>query len=317
MSTIRAFLDIPYCENPHRKQHLDLYIPEKNDDNPLSDIMVVYIHGGAWRAGDRSEFKFLAQQFALLGFPTCVIGYRLSPQLKDWSADTPVFRDGAPPLYHPAHLDDCARALGWLWNESGPYITPVATEDSEIPRGPKRFYLVGHSAGAQLSGMLLFEPHRLESLGGRELFDAVAGVVGVEGIFDIPLLSKMYPDYNDFIFGAFTKDPKALTDASPRHHSMRKLSQEDEKILNLKGGDGAHCLPPHLIVQSLDDELLSPDQALQYFEHIQREGGLGSGGAALNTVVKGTHDGMLRERGFFDAVADFVRGIEASHRRIP
>ncbi|KAI8800066.1 Alpha/Beta hydrolase protein [Cladochytrium replicatum] len=306
-----SVFDIPYCENPHPNQHLDLYIPEENDPANINwDRMVVYIHGGAWRTGDRSQFRKLGQQFSQLGFPTCVIGYRLSPKIVDFSTDTPKFEKDAPALYHPAHLEDCARAIAWLWKRSGSYIHP---DGSDSYRGPKRFYLVGHSAGAHINGMLMFEPEHLERLGGRELFDAIAGVVDVEGIFDIPLLSRMYPSYNDFIYGAFTKDVKAWVDASPRFKSMRKLTEEEERTLNLKGGDGTHCLPPYLIVQSLEDELLSPDQAVQYFEHILKEGGVGAGRATLDTTsLQGSHSGVLRKRAFFDTVAAFVNGVDGS-----
>jgi len=47
-----AHFDQPYAGAANPKQKLDLYLPrERKSDQPLP--VVVFIHGGAWKAGDR------------------------------------------------------------------------------------------------------------------------------------------------------------------------------------------------------------------------------------------------------------------------
>jgi carboxylesterase type B len=43
--------DIPYVENGHERQVLDIYAPPNAKDLPV----VFWIHGGGWQAGDKSD----------------------------------------------------------------------------------------------------------------------------------------------------------------------------------------------------------------------------------------------------------------------
>lgn len=56
------------------KNKLDLYVP----DNVISGPLLVYVHGGAWRTGDKSDFKFIAERFMQKGFAIAIVNYRLS-----------------------------------------------------------------------------------------------------------------------------------------------------------------------------------------------------------------------------------------------
>ena len=47
---IKVLTDLAYVADGHARQKLDLYLPEKAD-GPLP--VVVWIHGGAWRAGSK------------------------------------------------------------------------------------------------------------------------------------------------------------------------------------------------------------------------------------------------------------------------
>jgi len=49
---IRVEADIPYASTDNPRQRLDLFLPKSPEgEGPLP--VVVFIHGGAWRAGDR------------------------------------------------------------------------------------------------------------------------------------------------------------------------------------------------------------------------------------------------------------------------
>ena len=88
--------DIAYVEDGHPAQKLDLHLPEGDGPHPL----VVWVHGGAWRAGDKrgGPFRPLLEG----GFAVASINYRLT--------------DVAP---HPAQVHDCKAAVRWLRANAG------------------------------------------------------------------------------------------------------------------------------------------------------------------------------------------------------
>src|ERR1019366_3751182 len=55
---------IPYAEPKNERQMLDVYAPKKGKNLPV----VFWIHGGGWRAGDRSSVQKKPQTFVAKGF---------------------------------------------------------------------------------------------------------------------------------------------------------------------------------------------------------------------------------------------------------
>jgi hypothetical protein len=55
--------------------------------------------------------------------------------------------------------------------------------------------LVGHSAGAFISALLAFDPTFLLQCGCPTTESFLVGCVGLNGIYDVPLLSANYPKY--------------------------------------------------------------------------------------------------------------------------
>src|SRR5947209_2398337 len=70
---VKVLRDQEYVPGGHERQKLDLYLPEKAD-GPLP--VVVWIHGGAWRAGSKNGCPavFLVPK----GYAVASINYRLS-----------------------------------------------------------------------------------------------------------------------------------------------------------------------------------------------------------------------------------------------
>jgi arylformamidase len=111
--------------------------------------VLFFIHGGYWRALDKSYVSFVAAPFRDAGFTVVIPGYDLVPQVR--VADI---------------VDQMRAALNWT-------IARLA---------PERVVVGGHSAGGQLAGMLALDQ---AAHGGGP----VAGLVGVSGVFDLrPLL---------------------------------------------------------------------------------------------------------------------------------
>ncbi len=116
--------DIPYVTGGHERQKLDLYLPRKKSDRPRP--LIVWVHGGGWRGGDKGRCLPAANQFTARGYAIASIGYRLS--------DTAVF---------PAQLEDCKAAIRWLRAHAAAHHID-----------PDRIAAWGSSAGGHLVALL-------------------------------------------------------------------------------------------------------------------------------------------------------------------
>ncbi|KAG5458045.1 MAG: Alpha/Beta hydrolase protein [Olpidium bornovanus] len=276
---VREVLDVPYGDDggscgAANKQAVDFYFPEDPAGAGGSPPpVVVYVHGGAWRTGDRKAYRELANRLASEGsFLVAVVGYRLS--------------SSEQPFLHPGPVVDTARALALVRDKA-----------AEEGYDAGQIYLCGHSAGAQITGLLVLVDKYLGELcppGSRTLRDCVQGVVAVEGIFDIKRMLDAHPSYIDFVqtaFGPQDNSERALAvlrDASPQYHDVPTDCPN---------------FPHYLVIHSAEDELLEipPSQAFQ--EH------LNSGGAAacLELGLKGDHFGILHTDEFRRRLVQFVR----------
>jgi len=137
------------------RQRLDVYRPV--DAAPVMPV-IVFIHGGSWRSGDKRDYGFVGAAFASRGFLTVLPNYRLVPEVR-----------------FPAFVEDCAAAVRW-------------TQGNAAAHGgdPRRIVLVGHSAGAYNAAMLTLDARFLAGAGvdGRN----VRGFAGLAGPYDfLPL----------------------------------------------------------------------------------------------------------------------------------
>jgi acetyl esterase/lipase len=93
----RVLRDLAYVENGHARQKLDLYLPAQ-PKGPL----LVWIHGGGWRAGGKGNPPGLA--LVKNGVAVASIEYRLSQHA--------IF---------PAQIEDCKAAIRWLRAHAAEY----------------------------------------------------------------------------------------------------------------------------------------------------------------------------------------------------
>ena len=117
---------------------------------------LLFIHGGYWRALDKSDHSFVAPPLVANGIGVAVLNYDLCPQVSI------------------AHIvEQCQEAVLWLRRE-GPRHGLSA----------QRLIVAGHSAGGHLAAMLVATDWAAHGSPG-----AVAGAVAISGIFDLePLL---------------------------------------------------------------------------------------------------------------------------------
>jgi acetyl esterase/lipase len=146
--------DLAY--GPHERNRLDLFRPAASGW-PL----LVFVHGGSWNAGDKAlevgsfqPYQNIGSYYASRGVGVAVLNYRLQPAV-DWRGQ----------------VEDVAAAVGWL-----------AGHVAERGGDPRRIFLSGHSAGAQLVSYVAAAPWLAERRGQAK----ICGVIAVSGAgFDL------------------------------------------------------------------------------------------------------------------------------------
>lgn len=175
--------NIPYVENGHERQVLDIYAGSEAKDLPV----MFWIHGGGWHMGDKSNVGLKPKVLVERGFVFVSTNYRLLPEVE-----------------MGVLIADVAKALGW-----------VHRNISKHGGDPKRLFVGGHSAGAQLAAILCTDDRYLKKEGVS--FDVLKGCVPVDGdTYDTPKIistaehRQMLYGWKMFTFGhrqKFGNDP--------------------------------------------------------------------------------------------------------------
>lgn len=71
----RALIDVPY--GGHERERLDLFLPEGSPEG-----LVVFVHGGYWRAFDKSSWSHLAAGPLARGWAVAMPSYTLAPEAR-------------------------------------------------------------------------------------------------------------------------------------------------------------------------------------------------------------------------------------------
>lgn len=125
------YADIQYGE--HERHVLDVYMAKNNTNGPVP--LMIWIHGGGFRSGDKSQGAHFAKYFTNEGICFITLNYRLSGHAI------------APACFH-----DCARALQFIRYNA----TKWNIDKNHIAVG-------GGSAGAGLAQWLAYSPERADS----------------------------------------------------------------------------------------------------------------------------------------------------------
>lgn len=146
--------DLPYVEAKNERQTLDVYAPTEGKDHPV----VVWVHGGGWQEGDKSEVQNKPKAFVEKGFVFVSINYRLLSEA--------TIKEMA---------DDVAKAIGWTCNHAKDY-----------GGDPSTIFVMGHSAGAQLAALVCTDDRYLKAEGLS--LTIIKGCIPLDGdSYDVPL----------------------------------------------------------------------------------------------------------------------------------
>jgi arylformamidase len=157
--------------------------------------VVVWVHGGGWRIGDKSlgaetRARFYNEQ----GWLLVSVNYRLAVP------------DVVPPVGYPDFNVDVAAALSWVHDEIAAY-----------GGDPERVVLVGHSAGAGIAAAEISDPRYLAPHGlAPDWIDCVV-LLDTEG-YDIAAMAGRSGQLGAIYRNAFGEDPAVWADASPSGH---------------------------------------------------------------------------------------------------
>jgi pectinesterase len=174
-----------------RNLHLDLFRPAKAGKYPL----LVMIHGGGWRSGNKSMQLPMAQRIAANGFVTVAVEYQLSLEAK-----------------YPAAVHNIKAAIRWLRANADRYNIDTS-----------RMAISGCSAGGQLAalvgmtnGLSKFEGNK----GNLNYSSSVDAVIDIDGVVDflapasLNLERKPNSADIDWLGGSFVEKPEVWKEAS-------------------------------------------------------------------------------------------------------
>jgi arylformamidase len=146
-------LDIAYGDAPG--ETLDVF-PTMRRRAPV----LVFIHGGYWRAFDKRDFSWIAPAFTREGAMVVVPNYALVPSV---DMDTLVMQ--------------VARSVAWTWRHAALY-----------GGDPRRIVVAGHSAGGHLTAMIA--SCRWSHLAADLPAGVVSGGLAISGLFDLEPLAR-------------------------------------------------------------------------------------------------------------------------------
>ena len=160
---VEGTFNIPYADPPPAgggKHLLDVYQPYGKQNTPV----LLFIHGGAWRQGDKNIYLELGNTFAgYYNVTTVIANYQLS----------------ADPWYakHPTHVKDVAMAFRWVHD----HIAEYGGDATNIS-------VFGQSAGGHLLSLLATDSTYLDSLG--QSVASIKRAISMSGAYDLYDLVK-------------------------------------------------------------------------------------------------------------------------------
>lgn len=154
-SLLKIHHNIVYRRYDGRDMHLDISYLKKKAKEKLP--VVILVHGGGWRSGDKSMQAPMAYELARNGFATVNVEYRLSME-----------------ALYPAGMIDIKTAIRW-----------VKTNTNHFPIDTNRIALLGCSSGGQMVSLLgsingPFEKYEPDVY--NEVSDQVHAVVDIDGV---------------------------------------------------------------------------------------------------------------------------------------
>lgn len=187
-----AVKDLVYKKIDSRELHLDAFYTSDRKSLPV----VVLIHGGGWKSGNKNQMHLMAQEIASKGYACFAIEYRLAPEAK-----------------YPAAILDVKSAIKFIKLNAGKYNA-----------NPNKVAVLGCSSGGQMAALIG------TTNGNSEFEDKndVNGNASVQAIIDMDgILAFKHPESEEgkvasfWLDGSYEEKPTAWKQASALTHASK------------------------------------------------------------------------------------------------
>jgi acetyl esterase/lipase len=225
-ASMKAERNVPYVENGHRNQVLDLYLPEQPSDKPLP--LMIWIHGGAWMAGSQANPPVL--YLVSKGFAVASIQHRFSSD-----------------AIWPAQAYDCKAAVRFLRANAAKYNFD-----------PNHFGVGGDSSGGHLATFVGTSGDMSDmegDLGNTNVSSRVQAVVDWFGPTDFTLMAQQSGP-GSMIQHDSPYSPESLLLGGPVQEK-RELAKTANPLTYIDKND-----PPFLIMHGDNDQLVPLGQSV-------------------------------------------------------
>lgn len=223
---VRVYQNLRYAETTNTRQRLDIYVPESPSYVPMP--VVIYIHGGSWSSGSRSELPaVLHEMLGSQNYAVVSVGYRLTNEAQ-W----------------PAQLHDVKAAIRW-----------VRARAEQYGFDPQRIALWGDEAGGHLA-LIAGLTNNAQDMAGTlgqytHIRNDVAAVVNFGGVSNINALLDQRSSIDRAaatspearLVGGLLRDNNDVASAASPIHYIRPAA------------------PPVLSVHSTEDSVIPYEQA--------------------------------------------------------
>jgi len=166
---VTEMFDLVYNKEQDRTLHFDAFVNTKNKKNPV----VIMIHGGGWRSGNKNQMQFLGKEIASKGYSCFAIEYRLSLEAK-----------------YPRGVVDVKNAIRFIKDNAGKFNVD-----------PNKIAVLGCSSGGQMAALIgttnenpIFEDKTFKSKHSSK----VNAIVDVDGV-----LAFKHPESSEGDMAAF------------------------------------------------------------------------------------------------------------------
>lgn len=234
-SNVVYWRDIEFSKGRERSLKMDILRPRALPEKPMPAI--VWIHGGAWREGNKEDGIELLLPFARRGYFCASIEYRLSHEA--------IF---------PAQIQDCKCAIRFL-----------RAHAQEFHLDSEHIGVWGCSAGGHLAALLGTTHHiqELEGEGGWEKFSScVQAVCDWFGPTDFLKIN----DFPRKVSYAPGDSPEEILIGGPIQENLEKVVQANPMTYVTPAA------PPFLIAHADDDLIVPLNQSQLLFEKIRQAG---------------------------------------------
>ena len=194
---IEEIKNIEYKNVNGKSLQLDIYKP-KNLAEPAP--LLVFVHGGGWKGGKRSDYLVYLIDYAKKGYVTATVSYRLKND-----------------SIYPACVQDVSDAAHWLFSNAGKY-----------GYDPDRIAMIGGSAGGHLVLMTAYDLKTPQIQPDRATLNSpphkIKAVVDIYGPVD---MTTSYAQTQELVTGfighSYAEKPELYWEASPAKYLRADL----------------------------------------------------------------------------------------------